>query len=343
MFRYLLYGIIIAIHLLMFIVLFMNNPVYKQRGDGEAPPAVQQSDAAGSQSQSAAETNRAPGFPLYSDNYYRNAGLNLDQELLRLSSQCRAAAVIDPERKMLLWGKNVDQPYPLASITKLMTVLLLMDDLRADNNNLSLDTPVKVSLSAAKVSRRLERGVYLDSRETFSIDELLKSVLIRSANDCAYLLAEFLSDGKPEDFVARMNRRGKELGCKNFFFINPHGLPEGSQDNLGSVLEIAYLTEYLWRFPEVMKWTATRRERIRENSKPFDLDSTNALLRTCPGVNGMKTGMTNRAGHCIVVTCEREQKRIMVIVMGVTAVNGAKLRNDLAQRLVEWGYKQSSL
>ncbi|MDY0176856.1 MAG: serine hydrolase [Lentisphaeria bacterium] len=342
MLRYLLYGIIIAIHLLIFFVLFMGNPVYKQQGGHQEEPGLQQQqeDKAADSAQNSEPPASRPAYPAYSANYYQDAKLELDPELARLSSQCRAAAVIDPERKLVLWGKSLDQPYPLASLTKLMTVLLLMDDLRAGKNGLSLETPVKVSLSAAKVSRRLERGVYLDSRETFSVDELLKSVLIRSANDCAYLLAEYLGGGKPEDFIARMNRRAKELGCKNFLFVNPHGLPEGSQDNLGSVLEIAYLAEYLWRFPEVMKWTATRRERIRENSKPFDLDSTNKLLRSCPGVNGMKTGMTNRAGHCIVVTCERERKRILVIVMGVSAVNGARIRNDLAQRLVEWAYKQ---
>jgi D-alanyl-D-alanine carboxypeptidase len=161
-------------------------------------------------------------------------------------------------------------------------------------------------------------------------------VLIRSANDCAYLLGEFLG-GSESVFVARMNERAKELGCRQFIFYNTHGLPDNGRENLGSPAELAFLAGVLMDIPEIVRWTTVRRDAIREDRKIFYLDTTNSLLGRCPGVNGMKTGMTNKAGHCITVTCERDGRRLVVVVMG--AANG-KSRDALARDLLEWGYAQ---
>ncbi len=341
MWKYLLYGMIIAIHLAIVSLFFMgdtlNQPGPKKPQEetpSETPEPVAESIAS---AQNTAGPNRLLPF---TPNYYRQQNATLPTELNRLISNCNAAAVIDPDQKIMLWGKNVTQQFPLASLTKMMTVLLLMEEIHQGNKAITLESSVKVTRNATKIGTR---QVWLDPRETFTIDELLKCALIRSANDCAFLLAEFLGGGSHDAFVKQMNARARQLGCRDFVFYNSHGLPvgEGKEENQGSVLELAYLAERLWQYPEVMKWTATRQEFIRENTKkPFQLDTTNSLLRTCPGVNGMKTGMTNKAGFCIVVTCEREQKRMIAIVMGVSGRGGDKTRDEIARRLLEWAYAQ---
>ncbi|NMA21135.1 MAG: D-alanyl-D-alanine carboxypeptidase [Lentisphaerae bacterium] len=341
MWKYLLYGIIIAIHLAIVSLLFMGDNLNQSGKKAPKPETLEESANTGENNLSPEQS--PPGKqtrPPYSPNYYLQQNATLPAELNRLVSNCNAAAIIDPDQKVMLWGKNVTQPYPLASLTKMMTVLLAMEEVTQGNKGITLETTVKVTKEATKIG---VRQVWLDLRETFTIDELLKCALIRSANDCTYLLAEFLGGGSHDNFVSQMNTRARQLGCQNFVFYNAHGLPDEKtgKENQGSVLELAYLAECLWQYPEVMKWTATRQEFIRENTKkPFQLDTTNSLLRTCPGVNGMKTGMTNKAGYCIVVTCEREQKRLIAIVMGVSGRGGDKIRDDIAKRLIEWAYKK---
>lgn len=344
MWKYLLYGIIIAIHIAIVSLFFTGdklNQADNKKPETEALSETPEAPDAGDKP--ALPAQNRPGkqtLPPFSPDYYVQQNATLPAELNRLVSNCSAAAVIDPDQKTMLWGKNVTQQYPLASLTKMMTVLLLMEEIYQGNKGITLESTVKVTKAATKIG---VRQVWLDPRETFTVDELLKCALIRSANDCAYLLGEFLGGGNHDSFVKLMNTRARQMGCQNFVFYNSHGLPDAAtnKENQGSILELAYLAECLWQYPEIMKWTSTRQEFIRENTKkPFQLDTTNALLKTCPGVNGMKTGMTNNAGFCIVVTCEREQKRLITIVMGVSGRGGDKTRDEIARRLIEWAYKK---
>lgn len=342
MWKYLLYGIIIAVHLAIISLFFMGDTLNKSTENNST-----EKKTANIAEQSLDQPEKIPAaqtplgkhnLPPFTENYYQVQNAVLPTELNRLTSNCQAAAVFDLDRKIMLWGKNYSQQFPLASLTKMMTVLLLMEEIDQGKKGITLETPVKVTKTAYKIGGH---QVWLDPRETFSIDELLKCSLIRSANDCAFLLGEFLGGGNHDSFVKTMNARARQLGCQNFTFYNSHGLPSGGKglENLGAILELAYLAECLWQYPEVMKWTATRQEFIRENTKkPFQLDSTNALLRTCPGVNGMKTGMTNKAGFCIVVTCERQQKKVIAVVLGVSGRGGDKIRNEIARQLIEWAY-----
>lgn len=292
---------------------------------GETPPG----------GETYAPSPSVPSVVPYSSAYYAMRQQALPAALEKSVADCAAALVVDADQQAILWGKSITQVRPLASLTKMMTTLLLMEELNRPGATLTLQTPVKVTVAASKVGGH---QVWLDPRETFTIDELLKCILIRSANDCAYLVGEFLGAGDHEAFVRRMNARARELGCASFEFHNSHGLPHGSppRENLGTMPELAYLAEQLWKYPEAMKWAGTRQEFIRENTrKPFQLDSTNRLLRSTPGVCGLKTGMTNKAGFCIAITCEREGRRRIVIVMGCTQ---AKIRDAIAEKLVEWSY-----
>lgn len=324
--KYIILGGIVIIHLLVIGFMVMTPDKDKQQAAGKkaVAPAVPLSppDLAGS------------FFTPYAPDYFTVSSRSLPKAVEKRVEEISAGAVVDLTSRTVYWGKHLLQAYPMASMTKMMTALLVVETLHESEGRLSLETPVRVTVAASKIGGR---QVWLDPRESLTIDELLKCVLIRSANDCAYLLGEFLG-GDESAFVTRMNERAKELGCRQFVFYNTHGLPDNNgRENLGNPAELAFLAGVLMDVPEIIRWTSVRRDAIREDRKIFYLDTTNSLLGRCPGVNGMKTGMTNKAGHCITVTCERDGRRLVVVVMG--AANG-KSRDALARDLLEWGYAQ---
>jgi D-alanyl-D-alanine carboxypeptidase (penicillin-binding protein 5/6) len=333
MLKYYLLGGIVLIHLAIFGIMVTSPKETALTGASANENAQLASTGAAEAAPAALLPLPPPAFTPFSSAYYSVNSRALPKALAGRTAEIVAGTVIDLSSRRVYWGKHMLQAYPIASMTKMMTALLVVEDLRASGGRLTLETPVRVTVAASKIGGR---QVWLDPRETLTIDELLKCVLIRSANDCAYLLGEFLS-GSEAAFVQRMNERAKELGCQQFVFHNTHGLPAGGRENLGSPVELAYLAEILMDEPEIMRWTCVRRDAIRENTKIFYLDNTNSLLGRCPGVNGMKTGVTNKAGHCITVTCEREGRRLAVVVMGAA---NSKSRDALARDLLEWGYTQ---
>jgi D-alanyl-D-alanine carboxypeptidase (penicillin-binding protein 5/6) len=203
-------------------------------------------------------------------------------------------------------------------------------------------TKVKITRDDFAVTKRI-RKVYLDVNEEYTLDEYLKCMMIASANDCAYIVAKYLAGGDAGKFPAMMNARARELGLTGMTFHNAHGLPidQGGKriENQGTALEVAYLSQLAAAKPAIMKWAGTSRDCIRENANRFDLNSTNRLLRDrVPGVTGLKTGYTNTAGYCIVVTCQRDGRNIMVIVMGAMQSDTGKQRNAIARALLDWAY-----
>ena len=260
---------------------------------------------------------------------------SLTAELERQTQGCRTGVLLDWSNREVLWRKDPDRAVPMASMTKMMTALLLMEAVESQAD-LSLSTPVKVSKAAYEVGGS---QVYLDPRETFSLDELLKCIMIFSANDAAHLVGEFLGDGDLQAFVASMNRRASELTLESLVFHNPHGLPTATRaENAGGAMDLAFLAGKLLEHPRIVKWSSTRRSRLRENTdKPFDLDSRNGLITSCPGVNGMKTGFTQKAGFCVAATCTRGER---VLIATVTGCSNKKVRNRLVTALLAWGYEQ---
>ena len=273
------------------------------------------------------------GTPPYSDTAFRNAPQALPSGLASDARICRAGIVVDWTDRVCYWEKHADRSLAIASLTKMMTVLLLMEDLDR-HDDLSLQTMVPVTASAARVGGR---QVWLDPRESFTIDDLLQCILIRSANDCAYLLGEFLAEGNHAAFVARMNRRARQLGMDSMTFHNSHGLPvSGSRkENVGNVRHLAYLAGLLLSHDTVVKWSSTRLSYIREDTKPFQLVNTNKLITSCPGVNGMKTGYTDESGYCLAATCERNGREMVVVALGCPS---GKRRDALVASLMEWAY-----
>lgn len=257
-----------------------------------------------------------------------------------LDTGCRSGILVDLGSRRILWQKEARTAFAIASMSKIMTAYELLLQLSEPSCKYTLETVVPVP---KKMYRKYsDCHIYMDPRESFTIDELLKCMIIHSANDCAYLLGEFMA-GSEEAFVKQMNARAASMGLQTLSFCNTNGLPDrkNHRANRGSALDMAYLAEHVMDVPAIMKWAGTKRSAIREKipGRRFDLDNKNRLLNSsrCPGVNGLKTGYIDESKFCITVTAERKGRRMICVVMGA---DKAKARDNLVVELLNWGYSQ---
>lgn len=248
------------------------------------------------------------------------------------NSDLRTGLLVEVPSGRILWQKDSDQPVEIASMTKMMTALLAFEDVDA-REEVALSTPIKVTNAAYRIGGS---QVWLDPRETFTLEELLISIMVKSANDSAYLVGEYLAGGDMGQFIDRMNERAHELEMTNTRFRNAHGLPEKTEDNLASCLDLARLSAELLRHEKAIEWASLETYAFRASAKePTILSNHNRLLTTTIGVDGMKTGYTKRAGYCIAATCERNDRRLIAITTGFSS--GSK-RDAFTRDLLDWGY-----
>jgi len=246
-------------------------------------------------------------------------------------SQIPSGILVEPETGKILWSKLSNKPMEIASMTKMMTVLLAFEAI--DKGEISLNDRLYVSKATARIGGS---QVYLDPKENFTLAEILKTIMIVSANDSAYLVAEKLGKGNVDVFVKQMNEKAAELGMKSTHFYNPHGLPEkGSKDNKSSAYDLAVLSCQLLKYPLAMKWAATWTDDFRGGK--FQLVNHNRLVKTVKGVDGMKTGYYRKAGFCVTVTAKRNGRRFIEVIIGAKT---KKLRNGFAAKLLDWAEKQ---
>ena len=253
------------------------------------------------------------------------------------TDQCTEGILVDLTAKEILWAKNAERPVPIASMTKMMTALLLMEAIHTDHR-VDMQTRVQVTREAAKIGGS---QVWLDPRENFSIEELTKCLMIKSANDAAYLIGQFLGNGN-DAFVARMNQRARELGCTGMTFYNSHGLPPDakSPENQATPHELALLAARLLEYPDLMQICSVKTDQLRQNTpKPMILFNHNTMIsrHPCLGVDGLKTGLTTKSGHCITATCLRNGRRMIAVVTGCPK---ADVRDHLTAAILDWGYAQ---
>jgi D-alanyl-D-alanine carboxypeptidase len=254
----------------------------------------------------------------------------------------KGAIVIDAATGNILYEDRADNVSPPASMTKLMTFAIVHDKLAS--GALTLTTPVKIDVSDSKMAGT---QVFLDPRETFSVEELLYAMMIQSANDAAHALAR-ASAGSVAAFVELMNAKARELGMKNTTFRTPHGLPPDNrkiaEGDLTTPRDFALLSRYLITRTTVLKYSAVaQRDFAPERKKgPFKMDNHNNLLGKVAGVDGLKTGYTASAGYCISVTAQRNGRRVIAVVMGSFGPNGqrdlGKTRDLKAIELLEKGF-----
>lgn len=246
-------------------------------------------------------------------------------------SQIPSGILVEPEKGKILWSKLSNKPMEIASMTKMMTVLLAFEAI--DRGEISLDDQLYVTKATARIGGS---QVYLDPKEHFTLAEILKTIMIVSANDSAYLIAEKLGNGNVGAFVKQMNEKAKELGMKSTHFYNPHGLPEkGDRDNKSSAYDLAILACQLLKYPLAMEWAATWTDDFRDGK--FKLVNHNKLVKTVKGVDGLKTGYYRHAGFCITVTAKRNGNRYIAVIIGAKT---KKLRNGFAKKLLDWAEKQ---
>ncbi len=226
----------------------------------------------------------------------------------------KAAILIETQTGQVLFEDNAHGKVIPASLVKMMVMLLVME--QVDAGTLSLTDTITASTWASKIGGS---QVYLSEGEQFPLGELLKAIAMHSANDAATAVAEHVA-GSTEAFVEMMNARAKELGLNDTIFVNVHGLPpaKGQEENYTTVYDMAALGRELLKHPKVLEWTSAVEDTFR-NGK-FTLTNTNReLIMKYPGVDGLKTGFHSGAGFNVCATVQRDDLRLMAVVMGANA------------------------
>ncbi len=240
----------------------------------------------------------------------------------------KSAVLMDAYTGTVLYAKNANDALPPASVTKVMTLLLVLEAI--DSGNLSLQDKVSVSEYAASMGGS---QVYLEPFEEMSAEDLLKSVVVSSANDAAVALAEKVC-GSEEAFVNRMNERATELGMENTHFENVTGLDDDVENHTLSALDIALVSrELITKHPLILQYSSIWMDTIRDGA--FGLSNTNRLIRFYSGATGLKTGSTSKAGFCISATACRDGMHLIAVIMGSETRD---IRNAAATQLLDWGF-----
>ena len=243
-----------------------------------------------------------------------------------LSLSCASCVLMEKETGAFLLEENSHEKLEPASVTKIMTLLLVME--AVDSGQLSKDAPVTVSAYAAGMGGS---QVYLEEGEQMPVSEMIKCVTVVSGNDCAVALAEHLA-GSEGAFVARMNQRAQELGMTDTTFLNCTGLP--AQGHVTSAHDIALMSrELILNHPSIREYTTIWMDSIRNGE--FGLTNTNRLVRFYQGTTGLKTGFTSSAQYCMSATAERDGMELIAVVMKSPSTNQ---RFDDARALLDYGF-----
>ena len=248
-----------------------------------------------------------------------------------LTLSCASAVLMEKETGTLLYEQNAHEKLEPASVTKIMTLLLVME--AVDSGQIALDDTVAVSAYAAGMGGS---QVYLKEGEQMTVSELIKCVTVVSGNDCAVALAEHLS-GSEAAFVARMNQRAQELGMTDTNFVNCTGLP--APGHVTSAYDIALMSrELILHHPSIRDYTTIWMDSIRDGT--FGLTNTNRLVRFYQGATGLKTGSTDSALYCMSATAERDGMELIAVVM--KAPTSAQRFED-AKVLLDYGFASYAL
>jgi D-alanyl-D-alanine carboxypeptidase (penicillin-binding protein 5/6) len=242
----------------------------------------------------------------------------------------KSAVLMDVATGTVLYEQNPHTPLAPASVTKVMTMLLIMEAI--DSGRIRWDDSVTTSESAAAKGGS---QIYLKVGETMSVTDMVKSIAVSSANDCACAMAEHLA-GSETAFVDMMNKRAKELGMNDTHFVNCTGLDdsEEAKNHRTSAHDIAVMSRQLLKYhPKIKEFTTIWMDTIRNGT--FGLSNTNKLIRFYPGATGLKTGFTSGAGYCLSASAERDGLELIAVVMGAES---SPIRNEACKQLLDYGF-----
>lgn len=244
-----------------------------------------------------------------------------------LAKNSKSAILIESTTGKILYEKNSNEKRSPASMTKMMTLLLTTEAL--ENGKIKLDDMVHVSKNASSMGGT---QIFLEENSEISVETLLKGISIASANDAAVAVGEYIG-GTLDNFVSMMNNRCKELGCKNTEFKNPHGLDE--EGHLTTAYDMSLIARELVKHECVLKLTSTYEDNISVSGENHWLVNTNKLIRFYKGIDGLKTGYTDNAGYCLTATMNKNNMRLISVVMGSDTKDN---RSSDTIGMLEYGY-----
>lgn len=242
----------------------------------------------------------------------------------------RSMLLMEASTGRILYTKEENKEVPIASVTKIMATLLVMEAMT--EGKLKLTDKVTVSERAASMGGS---QVYLEFGEQMSVDDMLKALIVVSANDATVALAEHVY-GSEETFIAEMNKRAKELGMNHTNFVNTNGLD--AEGHYSSAYDVALMTRELLKYPLVTKYSTIWMDTIRNGE--FGLANTNKLIRFYQGANGMKTGFTSQAKYCLSGTAKRDGMQLIAVVLGGETSDE---RFACTKRLLDFGFANYSV
>lgn len=246
----------------------------------------------------------------------------------QMASNAKSAILIEASTGTILFEKNSNEKFAPASMTKMMSLLIIMENI--DNGNLKMDEIVKASKHAASMGGS---QIYLEENEEMKVEDMLKGITIGSANDATVALAERIA-GTEDKFVEMMNAKVKELGLKNTNFKNSTGLDEAN--HYSSSYDMAIIAKELVKHKKILDFSSIYETYLRTDSdSKFWLVNTNKLVRFYKGVDGLKTGYTEEAGYCLTATINKDNMRLIAVVMGEPT---STIRNSEVSALLDYGY-----
>lgn len=245
-----------------------------------------------------------------------------------LTPNAESGILIEYSTGKILYSKKIDEKLAPASMTKIMTLLLIMEAVEEGKINLDNNIPISTNASSMGGSQ-----VFLDPNTEMKAEELIKSIAIASANDSAVAMAEAIS-GTTANFVSRMNSRAKELGCKNTNFKNVHGLDE--EGHYSTAYDMSLIARELLKHEQILKYTSTYEAYLNKpNGTSAWMVNTNKLIKYYTGLDGLKTGFTKTAGYCLTSTAKRNDMRLISVVMKEPS---SQVRNSETISLLNYGF-----
>ncbi|MBQ6840643.1 MAG: D-alanyl-D-alanine carboxypeptidase [Bacilli bacterium] len=245
-----------------------------------------------------------------------------------LETSAKSAILIDQNTGTVLYKKNENERLPMASMTKVMSLLLIME--KIDDGTISYEDTVEISAEAASMGGS---QIFLQVGDKYKVKELLKSVAMASANDAVVALAE-KTYGSKESFIEAMNKRAKDLGLKNTNFVNVHGLDD--ENHYSSAYDMAMMAKELLKYEDIISFTSVYEEYLQKpDGSQIWLVNTNKLVRFYEGVDGLKTGYTKEAGYCLTATGKRNNLRLISVVMGEESI---EMRSQDTVKLLNYGF-----
>lgn len=254
-------------------------------------------------------------------------------ENLKLAENAKSAILIEASTGEILFEKNADERLVPASMTKMMSMLVIIEAI--ENGDLKWNQEIQVSENASSMGGS---QILLETGEKMSVRDLFKGVAIASGNDAVVALAEAVA-GTEDAFVQKMNDKAKELGLKNTNFKNPHGLD--TANHYSSARDMSLIAKELVKHEKVLEFTSVYEDYLRENTdRKIWLVNTNKLVRFYDGVDGLKTGFTEGAGYCLTATAKKDGMRVIAVVMGEA---DSKTRNQEVSEMLDYAFAQYKL